>query len=450
MEDKNDLNGTGINQNSLNNETENDSLNIGQQELEEQIGNEENGNKEAENNNGKEKDINPNEKPKLPASIRIKVVGAIVIALSSLLIYGIFSGTETKQPEKKPVENAEVNLDEQRSEVSSEMEFPDTYQRRKKASQETSTNETFVFENKYPNAPVSENQYIPIQMEKELGKKVNPILQEYYANVYNDELNARKSEISFPNMKKDVSTNSSNSSPEIPSFPSYQPNPFAEPDLNRQADKKQFFRNEEHQKIYNSGRELYAISPYEVKAGTYIPGVLVSGINSDLPGNMKGQVREDVYDTVTGNHLLIPKGTTLIGTYDSGVTFGQTRALVVWQRLIFPNGKTVLLDNMGGVDLSGYAGFKDKVDNHNLQLFKAVVLSSILGAGTAIVSDDDDDDSSDNWKAEAGRGAGEQVIMIGNRMADKLLSLQPTITIRPGYRFNIMLHSDLVLTPYER
>ena len=165
---------------------------------------------------------------------------------------------------------------------------------------------------------------------------------------------------------------------------------------------------------------------------------------------MKGQVREDVYDTVTGNHLLIPKGTTLIGTYDSGVTFGQNRALVVWQRLIFPNGKTVLLDNMGGVDLSGYAGFKDKVDNHNLQLFKAVILSSILGAGTAIVSDDDDDDSSNDWQGEAGRGAGEQVIMIGNRLADKLLSLQPTITIRPGYRFNIMLHSDLVLTPYER
>ena len=165
---------------------------------------------------------------------------------------------------------------------------------------------------------------------------------------------------------------------------------------------------------------------------------------------MKAQVREDVYDTVTGNHLLVPKGTTLIGTYDSGVTFGQTRALVVWQRLIFPNGKTVLLDNMAGVDLSGYAGFKDKVNNHNLELFKAVVLSSILGAGTAIVSDDDDDDNSNNWKAEAGRGAGEQVIMIGNRLADKLLSLQPTITIRPGYRFNIMLHSDLVLTPYER
>ena len=107
----------------------------------------------------------------------------------------------------------------------------------------------------------------------------------------------------------------------------------------------------------------------------------------------------------------------------------------------------MLLDNMGGVDLSGYAGFKDRVDNHNLELFKAVILSSILGAGTAIVSDDDNDDN--DWKGEAGRGAGEQVIMIGNRLADKLLALQPTITIRPGYRFNIMTHSDLILTPYE-
>lgn len=107
----------------------------------------------------------------------------------------------------------------------------------------------------------------------------------------------------------------------------------------------------------------------------------------------------------------------------------------------------MLLDNMGGVDLSGYAGFKDRVDNHNLELFKAVILSSILGAGTAIVSDDDDKEN--DWQGEAGRGAGEQVIMIGNRLADKLLALQPTITIRPGYRFNIMIHSDLILTPYE-
>lgn len=387
-------------------------------------------------------EINKTEKPKTPASIRIKVVGAIVIVLSSLLVYGIFAGTETKKVEPVKLENNDVNLSEEKAQTSDEMNFPSTYKPKPKVENK----EEFNFENT-SNYGV---QHTPINIEKDFGRKINPLIQEYYATVYNDELNARKSEISFPSTNKKIPSTSLNSSQETTPYIPSQTNPFAEPDINRQADKKQFLRGEENQKIYNSGRELYAVSPYEVKAGTYIPGVLISGINSDLPGNMKAQVREDVYDTVTGNHLLVPKGTTLIGTYDSGVTFGQTRALVVWQRLIFPNGKTVLLDNMAGVDLSGYAGFKDKVNNHNLELFKAVVLSSILGAGTAIVSDDDDDDDSNNWKAEAGRGAGEQVIMIGNRLADKLLSLQPTITIRPGYRFNIMLHSDLVLTPYER
>lgn len=386
------------------------------------------------------------EKQEVPATIKKKVVLVMLAIFSLIFTYGFFKGTEKKAPPAPVKEEKEVNLEEQEGSVSGGIEFPNTYQKKSTNRTENTIpprNEEFVFENNYPTATAT-NGNIFVK-----SARVNPLLEEYYTNIYSEELNARKSEISFNVGRNNNQQVAQNNEVQLPSTNS-QINPFAEPDMNRQADKKNFLRSEEQRKIYNSGREIYAVSPYEVKAGTYIPGILISGINSDLPGNMKGQVREDVYDTVTGNHLLIPKGTTLIGTYDSGVTFGQNRALVVWQRMIFPNGKTVLLDNMGGVDLSGYAGFKDKVDNHNLQLFKAVILSSILGAGTAIVTDDDDDDSSNDWQAEAGRGAGEQVIMIGNRLADKLLSLQPTITIRPGYRFNIMLHSDLVLTPYER
>lgn len=389
---------------------------------------------------------NTREKQEVPATIKKKVVLVMLAIFSLIFTYGFFKGTEKKSPPAPVKEEKEVNLEEQEGSVSGGIEFPNTYQQKPTNRTENTIsprNEEFVFENNYPTATAT-NGNIFVK-----SARVNPLLEEYYTNIYSEELNARKSEISFNVGRNNNQQVAQNNEVQLPSTGS-QVNPFAEPDINRQADKKNFLRSEEQRKIYNSGREIYAVSPYEVKAGTYIPGILISGINSDLPGNMKGQVREDIYDTVTGNHLLIPKGTTLIGTYDSGVTFGQNRALVVWQRLIFPNGKTVLLDNMGGVDLSGYAGFKDKVDNHNLQLFKAVILSSILGAGTAIVTDDDDDDSSNDWQAEAGRGAGEQVIMIGNRLADKLLSLQPTITIRPGYRFNIMLHSDLVLTPYER
>ena len=390
---------------------------------------------------------NNNEKQQIPSTIKKEVILAFIFIFSIIFMYGFFKGTEKKAPPTQQKEEKEINLNEEETTSSSMIEFPNTYQKKSTHNNAnidivddlTGDNE-FNFENNYQNSAGG------IQKVFVQSQKVNPLLEEYYTNIYTEELNARKSEISFNTKNNNTQQIKQKEDSQIPL--GQQINPFSEPDMNRQADKKNFLRKEEHQKIYNSGREIYAVSPYEVKAGTYIPGILISGLNSDLPGNMKGQVREDIYDTVTGNHLLIPKGTTLIGTYDSGVTFGQNRALVVWQRLIFPDGKTVLLDNMGGVDLSGYAGFKDKVNNHNLELFKAVVLSSILGAGTAIVTDDDDND--DDWKSEAGRGAGEQVITIGNRLADKLLSLQPTLTIRPGYRFNIMLHSDLILTPYEK
>lgn len=403
-------------------------------------------NNEVKNGKNIADDITKKEKPPLMSKVKKNAVLLGIFVVSGLFIYGFIKGTEPEKPKQQAPSQNEVNLNDVQGNVSEEVKFPDKYEQKKNVYKENFAEEMgdeFMFpENNYlsPNIP---NNFVK-------ASSVNPMMEEYYSTLFNEEMNARKSEISFNVGNNNVQRRIEDDGIKINSQAQQQINPFAEPDMNRQADKRNFFKNEEQKKIYNSGRELYAVSPYEVKAGTYIPGILISGVNSDLPGNMKGQVREDVYDTVTGNHLLIPKGTTLIGTYDSGVTFGQNRALVVWQRLIFPNGKTVLLDNMGGVDLSGYAGFKDKVDNHNLQLFKAVILSSILGAGTAIVSDDDDNDSSNDWQGEAGRGAGEQVIMIGNRLADKLLSLQPTITIRPGYRFNIMLHSDLVLTPYER
>ena len=401
-------------------------------------------NNEVKNVKSIEEDITKKEKPPLMSKVKKNAVLLGIFVVSGLFIYGFIKGTEPEKPKQQAPSQNEVKLNEMQGNISEEVKFPNKYEQKKNIYKKNSEEEAeFMFpENNYVNSNIP-NDFVK-------APSVNPMMEEYYSTLFNEEMNARKSEISFSVGNNNIQRGIEEDAVKISSQGQLQMNPFAEPDMNRQADKRNFFKNEEQRKIYNSGRELYAVSPYEVKAGTYIPGILISGINSDLPGNMKGQVREDIYDTVTGNHLLIPKGTTLIGTYDSGITFGQDRALVVWQRLIFPNGKTVLLDNMGGVDLSGYAGFKDKVDNHSLQLFKAVVLSSILGAGTAIVSDDNDEDSSNDWQGEAGRGAGEQVIMIGNRLADKLLALQPTITIRPGYRFNIMLHSDLVLTPYER
>ncbi|MGL4865791.1 MAG: TrbI/VirB10 family protein [Cetobacterium sp.] len=213
---------------------------------------------------------------------------------------------------------------------------------------------------------------------------------------------------------------------------------------NMQGQKREFVENVKQNKFYNSYQEEKAISPYEVMAGTFIPATLITGINSDLPSNSVAVVRENIYDSVTGNFLLIPKGTKIIGTYDSGVSFGQDRLLIVWQRLIFPNGKYIGLDNMNGVDLSGYAGFTGKVNNHFMKLLQAVVLSSAMGAGSAIVTDNGEDD----WRTEAGKGAGQVILDFGNKMGEKILNRQPTIEIKQGYRFNIMVQSDLILTPY--
>jgi type IV secretion system protein VirB10 len=252
---------------------------------------------------------------------------------------------------------------------------------------------------------------------------------------------AKRSGIGFATNNKNYGQNSSSTT-------GSGSNPPQDYDLNRQGSKKDFLMNAESNPNYLGNSEEYPISPYEVKAGTIIPGVMITGINSDLPGNIVGQVRERVFDTVTGNHLLIPQGTKIFGVYDSNVTWGQERALIVWQRLIFPNGKSVNLSNMPGVDLTGQAGFKDKVNNHFGTLLKGVVLSSVAGAGAAIVTDDNDDDDTD-YASEAGKAAGIAVINIGNKFADKALDRQPTIEIRPGYRFNIMVHRDMILTPYE-
>ena len=220
--------------------------------------------------------------------------------------------------------------------------------------------------------------------------------------------------------------------------------PVQDYDGNRQESKKNFLMNEQAQRFYQTNFLVEQLSEFELKSGDFIPATLQTGINSDLPSKViVAIVSENVRDTISGKHILIPQGTRVIGTYDSSVTFGQERLLVVWQRLIFPNGKSIGLDNMQGVDLSGKAGITGEIDNHFSTLLKGVVLSSIMGSAAAIVTDRKND-----WRGAAAEGAGEQIVTIGERFADRALSRQPTINIEPGARLNIMVHSDLILEPY--
>ena len=215
-------------------------------------------------------------------------------------------------------------------------------------------------------------------------------------------------------------------------------------DGNRQESKRNFLMNEQAQKYYQSNFMIEQLSEFEIKAGDFIPAILQTGINSDLPSKtIVAIVSENVRDTIKGKHILIPQGTKIIGVYDSSITFGQERLLIIWQRLIFPNGKTIGLDNMQGVDLSGKAGITGDVNNHFSTLLKGVILSSIMGSAGAIVTERKND-----WRGAAAEGAGEQIVTIGDNFAERALSRQPTITIEPGTRFNIIVHSDLILEPY--
>lgn len=216
-------------------------------------------------------------------------------------------------------------------------------------------------------------------------------------------------------------------------------------DPNMQSTKQQFLANAgKGGAAYLNASLQAAKSPYEVKAGTIIPAVLITGINSDLPGMITAQVRERVFDSSTGQYLLIPQGTRMIGTYNSNVSYGQNRALVVWSRLIFPNGSSINLDGMPGVDLAGQAGYADKVDHHWGRLVSGVILSSLL-AGTAQNQSD-----GDGFRSRFTNNVGGEINRVGRQFTRKNLDIQPTIKIRPGYSINVMVNKDIILKPYPQ
>ncbi|MDA9479693.1 conjugal transfer protein TraI [Bradyrhizobium sp. CCBAU 65884] len=190
-------------------------------------------------------------------------------------------------------------------------------------------------------------------------------------------------------------------------------------------------------------------SPYIVQAGTVIPGALISGIRSDLPGQITAQVTENVYDTPTGRFLLVPQGARLIGIYDSQVTFGQSRVLLVWTRLIMPNGRSIVLERQPGADAAGYAGLEDQVDNHWDELFKAAALSTFLAVGTELGAGSDTN-SNDSAIIQALRhGASDSLNQTGQQVVRRSLSIQPTLAVRPGFPVRVLVNHDLILTPYR-
>ncbi|SDA36870.1 TrbI/VirB10 family protein [Sphingomonas sp. NFR15] len=215
-------------------------------------------------------------------------------------------------------------------------------------------------------------------------------------------------------------------------------------DPNAQSRKAQFVDTLDRSGDVNPHTLTAAPSPYVLSAGSVISASLITGLRSDLPGLVTAQITSQVFDSPTGRILLIPQGSRLIGSYDSVVAFGQKRALIVWQRIMLPDGSSVRIDNVPATDASGYAGLQDKVDFHTWALLKGVALSTLLGVGSELTVTGESD------LVQAIRKSTQQnVSRAGDQLTSRTLDVQPTITIRPGATVRLVVHKDLILAPWK-
>ena len=222
-----------------------------------------------------------------------------------------------------------------------------------------------------------------------------------------------------------------------------QPHRLASPgpnDPNLQSQKSAFARKVSDSAIYNTHTIQHPASPYQIMAGTLIPASLITGLNSDLPGQLVAQVTQPVFDTVTGQHLLIPQGARLIGRYQSEVSFGQSRALLVWERIIFPDGSSIVI-SAPGADAQGFAGLSGKTDHHWDRVFVAAGLATILGIGTELGNDGSD------IERAIRRGSADTLNQAGQRAVERNLNVQPTIRVQPGTPLRVVVTRDLILRP---
>ena len=215
-------------------------------------------------------------------------------------------------------------------------------------------------------------------------------------------------------------------------------------DPNAQGRKAQFVGALDRSSDVNPHTLTAAPSPYLLSAGSVISASLITGLRSDVPGIVTAQVTSQVFDSPTGRILLIPQGSRLIGSYDSVVAFGQKRALIVWQRIMLPDGSSLRIDNVPATDASGYAGLQDKVDFHTWALLKGVALSTLLGVGSQLTVSGESD------LVQAIRESTQQnVSRAGDQLTSRNLNIQPTITIRPGATVRLVVHKDLILAPWR-
>ncbi len=215
-------------------------------------------------------------------------------------------------------------------------------------------------------------------------------------------------------------------------------------DVSADIDKEQFFERSKPDNQWINPNIRTAGQKYEIKTGSVIPAAMVTGINSDLPGNMIAQVTQNIYDSATGGYLLIPQGSKLFGVYDSRVIMGQRRVLVAWNRIIFPDGSAMTIPSVPGADMAGNSGFSQKVDNHYFRIFGSSILMALITAGTAYAVDENSSDNENSLSSQLNSALAQQLGQVTTSLLEKHLNIKPTLEIEPGYQFNIVLTKDLV------
>lgn len=234
---------------------------------------------------------------------------------------------------------------------------------------------------------------------------------------------------------------------------------------NMQGQKLDFLTSQPNKNIYNTNTVQYPASPYILQAGSVIPAVLKTTISTDLPGVLTAVVSQDVFDSITGKYLLIPRGSRLIGEYNSTISYGQTQVQVKFTRLIRPDGTSIILPNQPGTNEMGTSGLSDEVDNHWGKLIGAGVLGALFNIPGIIATNQMNNSGSTTYNPSTGsystnqslgstagasslQSVGQSASNIGNGIASKALNIQPTLIINAGYQFSVMVTKDIVLPPY--
>ena len=354
------------------------------------------------------------------------ILGVLFIIISIPFMFS-FGGEKDKEKSKEKVDNI-MSTSQKHKELVAISEENIVKQEIERLKQEE---EEALSEIQYQQNYQSEPQEIELtDEERRKIIRTNALMQPNTSNLFNFE---QKQQVQNQNQNNEL-------------YSGLLP-PGMEDDPNLQKKKAEFLKSSSTDNFILLNPLINALSMYEVKAGTVIPITLQTGVNSDNPGMITGFIKEDVYDSKTGRILLIPGGSKILGKYNSNISFGQERIQAVFNRITFPNQKSINLGTMIAVDDIGQSGIYDKVDNHMDKVIGSVLISAVLGAGSALTGNDDDDNS---WQSEAGAGAGEQAMAVGIRYTDKILNVQPTLTVRPGFGVGVMIDKDLILEPYQQ